>query len=169
MREENSNEHTKGRVGLMRQQRVSSWWRQWTCVGGTCAPPAAKARNAFERALDTYIDLTAPFLGGCVLFPVLAAVALGSFRLGTPDGLWLTAAYFLVFGGYCLANFARCREAHCVVTGAGWSALGVVGAWGALTSHDILGDLWNAFLIIAIIGFAFEGAWKARRGTIALR
>jgi len=23
---------------------------------------------------------------------------------------------------YCLANFARCREAHCIVTGVGWSA-----------------------------------------------
>lgn len=152
----------------MRQQRVSSWWRQWTCVGGTRAPAAAPPRNGFERALDTYTSLTSPFLRGCVLFPVLAAVAFGSFRLGMPGGLWLAAAYFLVFGGYCLANFARCREAHCVVTGAGWSALAVVGAWGALAGHDILGDLWNAFLIIAIIGYAFEGAWKAMRGTNAL-
>ena len=38
MREEGSNERTKGRIGLMRQQRVSSWWRQCTGVGGACAP-----------------------------------------------------------------------------------------------------------------------------------
>ena len=38
MREEGSNERTKGGIGVMGQQRVSSWWRQWTCVGGTCAP-----------------------------------------------------------------------------------------------------------------------------------
>jgi hypothetical protein len=159
----------EGRIGLLRQQRVTSWWRQWTCVGGTCAPPAAKARNAFERALDTYTDLTAPFLRGCFLFPILAAVAYGSFRLGMPAGLWLAAVYFLVFGSYCLANFARCREAHCVVTGGGWSALGVVGMWGALTGHEILGALWNAFAVIALLGFAFEGAWTMRRGVNALR
>ena len=38
MREEGSNERTKGRIGLMGQQRVSSWRRQWTGVGGTCTP-----------------------------------------------------------------------------------------------------------------------------------
>jgi hypothetical protein len=152
----------------MRQQRVSSW-RQWTCLGGTCAPPAAKARNAFERALDIYTDLTAPFLRGCFLFPILAAVAYGSFRLGMPGGLWLTAAYFLVFGSYCLANFIRCREAHCVVTGWGWSALGVVAMWGAVTGDEILGALWNAFAVIALLGFAFEAAWTMRRGINAVR
>jgi hypothetical protein len=166
---EGSNEHTEGRIGLMTQQRVSSSWRQWTCAGGTCAPPAPKARNAFERALDTYTDLTAPFLRGCVLFPILAAVVYGSFRLGMPDGLWLAAAYFLVFGGYCLANFVRCREAHCVVTGGGWSALGVVGMWSTLTGDEILGALWNAFAVIALLGFAFEAAWTTRRGINTLR
>ena len=38
MRGEGSNERTKGRIGLMRQQWVSSWRLQWTCLGGTCAP-----------------------------------------------------------------------------------------------------------------------------------
>jgi hypothetical protein len=169
MSEASSNEPRKGRSGLLRQQRVSSWWRQWICVGGTCAPPAAPARNAFERALDAYTDLAAPFLRGCFLFPILAAVVWSSFRLGIPDGLWLAAAYSLVFGGYCLANFTRCREAHCVVTGWGWSALGVVGLWGALTGHDMLGALWNAFAIIALIGFAFEAVWTMRWGHNALR
>jgi len=46
----------------MRQQRVPSWWQRWTCIGGTCAPAAAPPRNAFERALDTYTELTAPLL-----------------------------------------------------------------------------------------------------------
>ena len=153
----------------MRQRRVSSWWGQWTCVGGTCAPAAAPPTNALERALDTYTNLTAPLLRGCFLFPILAAVVLVSFRLGTPGGLWLAAAYFLVFGGYCLANFARCREAHCVVTGWGWLALAVIGAWSAIDDRAILGVLWNAFAVVAIIGFAFEAAWTRLRGTHALR
>ncbi len=153
----------------MGQRTVSSWWRQWTCVGGTCVPPAAPPRNALERALDTYTNLTAPILRGCCLFPVLAAVVVGSSRLGTPGGLWLAAAYFLVFGGYCVANFARCREAHCVVTGWGWLALGMAGVWSAVGNRAILGILWDAFAVIAIVGFAFEAAWTALRGTHALR
>jgi hypothetical protein len=138
-------------------------------VGGTCAPPADQARNAFERALDAYTDLTAPFLRGCFLFPILAAVVYGSFRLGMPAGLWLAAVYFLGFGSYCLANFTRCREAHCVVTGWGWSVLGVVGLWGALTADDLRSTLWNAFAVIALLGFAFEAVWTMRKGINALR
>ncbi len=153
----------------MGQRRVTTWWRQWTCVGGSCAPVAAPPENAFERALDTYTNLTAPVLRGCCLFPILAAVVWGSFRLGMPGGLWLAAAYFLVFGSYCLANFARCREAHCVVTGWGWLALGVIGTWGAFTGHDVLGVLWNAFAVVAIAGFAFEAVWTTTQGTHALR
>lgn len=153
----------------MRQRRVSSWWRQWTCVGGTCAPEAAPPRNALDRALDAYTNLTAPFLRGCCFFPILAAVVVGSFRLGIPGGLWLAAAYYLVFGGYCLANFARCREAHCIVTGAGWLALGMVGAWSAIGDRAILGVLWDAFAVVAIVGFAFEAGWTRLRGTYALR
>jgi hypothetical protein len=38
MKEEVSHERTKGRVGVLRHQQGSSRWRQWTCVGRTCAP-----------------------------------------------------------------------------------------------------------------------------------
>ncbi len=153
----------------MRQRYVSSWWRQWTCVGGTCAPAAAPPRNDLERALDTYTNLTAPFLRGCCFLPVVAAVVVGSLRLGVPDGLWLAAAYFLAFGGYCLANFARCREAHCVVTGWGWLALGVIAVWSAIGDRADLGILWDAFAVIAVVGFAFEAVWANLRGTHALQ
>ncbi len=39
---------------MMEQRRVASWWAQWTCVGGTCALPAAPPRTGFERLLDAY-------------------------------------------------------------------------------------------------------------------
>ncbi len=153
----------------MGQQRVSSWWRQWTCVGGTCVVPAGPPQNGLERALDAYTNLTAPILRGCCFFPILAAVVVGSLRLGIPGGLWLATAYFLAFGAYCLANFARCRETHCIVTGCGWLALAVIGALSAIEGRDVLGVLWDAFAAIAIVGFAFEGAWAMLRGTHALR
>ncbi len=43
-------------------------------------------------------------------------VALISFWLSGPAGLWVTAGYTAAYAAYCLANLARCREAHCVVT-----------------------------------------------------
>ena len=152
----------------MRPQQVSSWWRQWTCVGGSCAPPAGPARNPFERALDRYIALTAPFLQGCLVFLVVGAVAFASFQLGPVAGLALTAAYLTVHGTYCQANFLRCREAHCIVTGVGWAVLAVVAVGSALAGQDLRREVWDAFLAVTIAGYSFELLWKAIRGSNAL-
>lgn len=153
----------------MRQQRLDSWWAQWTCVGGTCAPPVASPRNRFERALDAYTSMTAPFLRGCFVFVTVAAAYAASSALGLVDGLLAEAAFFLVAGTYCLANFARCREAHCIVTGLGWSALAIASVVAVLAERDIRGSAWIAFLIIALGGHGFEGVWKAAHGSNALR
>ncbi len=62
------------------------------------------------------MSLTAPFLRGCfVVVTVAAAVAVTT--LSPVIGLVLEAAFGVVAGTYCLANFLRCREAHCIVTG----------------------------------------------------
>jgi hypothetical protein len=153
----------------MRQRRTDTWWQQWTCVGGTCAPPASPPRNRFERLLDGYVDATAPFIRGCSAFLTVAVAAVVTFALGPTGGLLLEAAFFLTAGAYCLANFVRCREAHCVVTGLGWSALALVGLGGVLTGHDLRGREWVAFLLVALAGHAFEAAWRLARGTNALR
>lgn len=153
----------------MTQRRVESWWAQWTCVGGTCAPVALPPENAVERLLDAYTSATAPFLRGCFAIPVGAAVFFLSVRGGALAGLWITAGYFLAFGAYCLANFARCREAHCIVTGVGFTLLGLASAWGAVAGHVVLVWLWVAFLVVAVVGHAFEAAFRAVRGTNALR
>lgn len=153
----------------MKQRRVDSWWAQWTCVGGTCAPPVAPPGNRIERGLDTYTSMTAPFLRGCYVFLTVAAVWFASRALGSPVGLLVQGAFFLVFGTYCLANFARCREAHCIVTGLGWSALAIVSVGAVLAGHDIRGGAWTVFLVIALAGHGFEAIWKARHGSNALR
>ena len=128
----------------MTQRRVDSWWAQWTCVGGTCAPAASPPRNGFERALDTYTSVTAPFLRGCFVSLTVAGAFFVTSALGAVSGLLVEAGFFTVAGAYCLANFARCREAHCIVTGIGWSGL-------------------------ALAGHGFEAVWWARRGSNALR
>lgn len=153
----------------MRPRHVDSWWAQWTCVGGTCAPEAAPARSRFERALDVYTNVTGPLLRGCVVFLTVAVAAAASSALGPVTGLLIAAAFFLVAGTYCLANFARCRETHCIVTGPGWSVLAIAGFGATVAGRDIRGEAWTAFLVIAIAGYAFEAAWRAARGSYALQ
>jgi hypothetical protein len=153
----------------MTQRRVDSWWAQWTCVGGTCAPPAAPAGNRLERALDAYTNVTAPFLRGCYVFVTVAAAWTASALLGSLGGLLLEAVFFLVAGTYCLANFARCREAHCIVTGVGWSALAIAGAAAVAVGRDVREDAWIAFLVVALVGHGFEATWTMLRGSNALR
>ncbi len=153
----------------MTQRRVNSWWEQWTCVGGTCAPDAAAPRNRFDRILDAYTDATAPFLRGCYVFATVAVAALVTSALGPVSGLLLEAAFFLVAGTYCLANFYRCREAHCIVTGTLWTALAVAGLVAALAGRDVRSAEWVAFVAIALTAYGFEALWKAARGTNALR
>ncbi|HZV52605.1 MAG TPA: hypothetical protein VFD49_22940 [Candidatus Dormibacteraeota bacterium] len=153
----------------MRQQRVDSWWQQWTCVGGACAPPATPPRNRFEHLLDRYVDIAAPFIRGCSAFVTVAVVAAVSFALGSTGGLLLESGFFLAAGAYCLANFLRCREAHCVVTGLGWSALALAGLGGVLAGRDLRSREWIAFLLVALLGHLFEAVWRGVRGTNALR
>jgi len=153
----------------MTQRRVNSWWAQWTCVGGTCAPPASPPGSGLERALDAYTNVTAPFLRGCYVFVTVAAAAAASSLLGPVVGLLLEAAFLLVAGTYCLANFFRCREAHCIVTGVGWSALAIASLSAAVAGRDIRSTAWIAFLAIAVTGHGFEAIWKLAHGSNALR
>jgi len=153
----------------MNQRRVHSWWSQWTVVGGTCAPPASAPRNRFERALDVYTSLTAPFLRGCFVFLTVAVAVAVTEVLGSTYGLLAQAAFFLLAGGYCLANFARCREAHCIVTGIGWPALAFASLGAVVAGRDIRSAAWVAFVAIALAGYGFEALWRAARGTNALR
>jgi hypothetical protein len=74
--------------------------------------------------------------------------------------------YFLILGGWC---FARCREAHCLITGAGFDALAVA----ALVAVIIDGHWYNLLslliLPVLIAGFAFEVVWTRRHGENAVR
>lgn len=152
----------------MTQRTVDSWLRQWTCVGGTCAPAAAVARNAWEPTLDRYVGFTALVLRGCWAIPLALGVFFVSRTIGT-GGLYLSGLYFAVYGAYCLANFARCREAHCIITGLGWACLAIVAPVAAATQHDWLNQIWNAFVIVFIVGHGFELIWAATHHTHALR
>lgn len=154
--------------GIVTQKTVNSWRQQWTCVGGTCAPPPEPARNAWERLLDVYTSFSAPVLRGCWAIPVATVVFFFSKALGA-NGLYVAGLYFVAYGVYCLSNFARCREAHCIVTGLGWSVLAAVAFVSAPLRLHWFGRIWAAFLVVAVLGHGFELAWAAARGTHILR
>jgi hypothetical protein len=118
--------------------------------------------------MDRYVGLTAPFLRGCWAIPIAIGFFLVSRAIGA-GGLYLSGLYFGAYSAYCLANFARCREAHCIITGLGWGALAVVAFVAAVMQLDWLGPIWNAFLVVAIVGHGFELIWAATRHTHALR
>ncbi len=115
------------------------------------------------------MDVAAPFIRGCSAFVTVAIVAAVAFALGSTGGLLLESGFFLAAGAYCLANFVRCREAHCIVTGLGWSMLALAGLGGVLAGRDLRGREWIAFLLLALAGHLFEAVWRAARGTNALR
>ncbi len=118
--------------------------------------------------MDDYVGFTAPVLRGCWAIPVAAGVFLASRALGT-GGLYVTGLYFAAFSVYCLSNFARCREAHCIITGLGWGALAFVALVAAVLQLNWFQPIWNAFLIIFVVGHGFELIWAASRHTHALR
>ena len=127
--------------------------------------PADRHRAPF-RLLHPAHGSAAP---GLLRAVVVAAVALISFWLSGPTGLWVTAGYMAAYAAYRLANFARCREAHCVVTGTGWSVVAPGAATGAVTGRPTLSEVWLAFALVALVGHGFEAIWRSARGTNALR
>ena len=57
-----------------------------------------------------------PILRGYYVFVTVAVVWFVSEAPGSPVGLVVEIAFFVIFATYCLANFARCREAHCTTS-----------------------------------------------------
>jgi len=118
--------------------------------------------------MDQYVGLTAPVLRGCWAIPVTVGVFFVSRAIG-PAGLYASGLYFAAFSAYCLANFARCREAHCIITGLGWGVLAIVAFIAAVSQLDWFGPIWNAFLVVFVVGHGFELIWASIRHTHVLK
>lgn len=109
--------------------------------------------------------------------PVGVALSVGFLlaggALGGRAGLLVSSPWILLLGLYCLANFATCREAHCVVTGPGWTALGLAGFAAALLPVPAPAR-WQdgqvlAFLVVLGLGYAVEHRVLVRSGRRHLR
>lgn len=110
-----------------------------------------------------------PVVRGRVGVAATVGIFLVGAAIGGRVGLAVAAAWVLVTGTYCLANFWCCHETHCVVTGAGWTALGL-GVLAAASMPDG-GPGWLrvdvvalAFLAVLGAGYGFEGAVATRTG-----
>jgi hypothetical protein len=63
--------------------------------------------------------------GQWIFFAAVAAGISAAPHLATRAGcLVLDVVVTFAASGWCLINFWRCREAHCVVSGEAWAALG---------------------------------------------
>lgn len=99
----------------------------------------------------------------CVFF---VAIAVG---LSVPN-LLVGAVATLAASAYCLLNFWRCREAHCIVSGTGWAALALFEFAEVARGHSLIhGDESLVFLVILALAIAFEVYWRVRHGSNAVK
>jgi len=120
-----------------------------------------------ERRIDRLMPRTG--LPVCLFYGAVAGLLLVAGIEPVRPGLALDAVGALAAGTWCALNFWRCRHAHCVVSGAGWLALGafcIVEA--ALGRSVIAGDEQPVFLGILGVAVAFEAVWRLTRGTNAI-
>ncbi len=84
---------------------------------------------------------------------------------------WLFTLAFLYEGTYCIRNFVHCREAHCVVTGTGWTLIGLLYLSSTLQiiPYGDWGTYWLGFFLVYIAGFSFQCAYYSIKRTIFMR
>ncbi|SRR5579875_658639 len=85
------------------------------------------------------------------------------------EGIFTLA--FLYEGTYCIRNFLHCRESHCIVTGSGWTIIGIASLLSTtkvLSSSD-WGYYWLAFFLVYVAGMSFQFVYYQLRHTYQLR
>ncbi len=135
--------------------------------GTSCCPPSGRrAWSPPPLAADTPVKRRVDHIRPRPGLPALAyfAAVIGLLDLAralpAPAYLVVDAAAFLAGGSWCVLNFWRCRQAHCLVTGSGWLLLALFAAVEAGLGRSLIGgDEQLVFLVILAIGLIFEGAW----------
>ena len=132
----------------------------------TCSPPRSPANTAPKNLVDR-IQPTGS--AQWIYFAVIGALVIIAPLLAVRPGLAVGAVAAFAGSAWCLANFWRCREAHCVVTAGGWAALFALELVELGIGRSVIhGSESGAFFAILIIGLVFECAWQVRFGTNAM-
>jgi hypothetical protein len=120
----------------------------------------------FRRAVE-------PTVRGVAGVVVAVAFLTAAAAVGGRGGVAIASAWVAVAGTYCLANFWRCRETHCAVTGPGWTLAAALGFAAALAPGPSLA--WYrvnvetmVFVVILAAGYGLEYVVAARTGRRVL-
>jgi hypothetical protein len=129
-------------------------------------PGPASIAERYRRAAEPAVRGAAGVAVAVALFAAAGAV-------GGRGGAAIAGAWMLAAGLYCLANFWHCREAHCAVTGPGWTLAGVLGLAAAVTPGGSLawyraGVQVAVFLVVLAAGYGLEYMVAARTGRRSL-
>lgn len=135
---------------------------------GSCDLPTPPPTTVGQRLADRYRDLAGPVFRMPIGVLVAIGVAVAAGWLPVRAGMALDALFLLAIGVYCAANFWRCREAHCVITGTGWTAAGLAAMLAAVGGYAWNDALWIWFLIVWVVGLTFEFAVRRRTGSNVL-
>lgn len=131
-----------------------------------CSPPATAADTPAKRLADRVLPTGR---GQWVFFAVVAIAICAAPSLAREPGLALDLVATVAASAWCLVNFWRCRQAHCIVSGTGWAALAVLEVTELAAGRSfVLGSEGLVFLAILIVGAGFEVLWRLRHGTNAL-
>jgi hypothetical protein len=131
------------------------------------SPPLRPADTALKRRADRFL----PSSGLPLIIFFAAVIALLNVGLVLPARLDLVAVGLAAgaAGSWCTVHYWRTRQAHCVITGAGWLALAALSfAEAGLGRSLIHGDEGLGFLAVLAAGLAFEATWYALHGTNAV-
>lgn len=138
------------------------------CVPLGSRPAALMPTRRWHAAADRFLIASRAWLIPAVLLLGIGAGQLAD-QLPSRYAMLPAAVYCLLLGGWCSLNFARCREAHCLITGAGFDALAIA----ALVAVGIDAHWYNLLslliLPLLIAGVAFEVVWTRRHGENAVR
>lgn len=136
-----------------------------------CAPPPAVRAGAWQRRVARWLRPIEAVLRGPVDVAFTIAVFVAAGAVGGGTGLAVAGGWLLLSGLYCVLNFWLCRETHCVVTGAGWTLLGLLGLLAAtapiLPWYRVDIEL-AGYLVVLAAGYALQCAVTARTGRRTL-
>ncbi|MGH8994556.1 MAG: hypothetical protein ACRDYB_00705 [Acidimicrobiales bacterium] len=130
------------------------------------SPPSLPADSDMKRHVDRIRLGNVAAVSVVVVVVGLLNVAA---HLSVQPALVVLGMAGLVAGGWCSLNFWRCRHAHCLVTGPGWLAFGVLALVEAGLGHSLIGGYEEpVFLAILAVAVLFEVSWYLGRRTNAI-
>lgn len=127
---------------------------------------------AADNRAKRWTDRVLPRTGLPAVLYFLAVVALLNVgpRLAAPrPGLALFGIASLAAGLWCSLNFWRCRHAHCLITGPGWTLVALLSFAGVAVGRSLVGHAEGPiFDAVLALGLAFELGWRQARGSHAV-